>query len=77
MPALKSFSDGPFFGPLRWTQIDWEQRQRLRGKPLASWLHSFYASHAEPRALTALDPRFVQIGPQSPQNGPKWASWAG
>lgn len=42
----------PFFGPTRWTQIDWEQRQRLRGKPLALWLHGFYASHAEPRALT-------------------------
>ena len=56
MSALKSFSDGPFFGPTRWTQIDWEQRQRLRGKPLASWLHGFYASHAEPRALTA-EPR--------------------
>ena len=41
-----------FFGPTRWTQIDWEQRQRLRGKPLALWLHGFYASHAAPRALT-------------------------
>ena len=42
----------PFFGPTRWTQIDWEQRQRLRGKPLALWLHGFYASHAEPHVLT-------------------------
>ena len=42
----------PFFGPTRWTQIDWEQRQRLRGKPLALWLHGFYASHALPHALT-------------------------
>ena len=41
-----------FFGPTRWTQIDWEQRQRLRGKPLALWLHGFYASHAEPYPLT-------------------------
>ena len=41
----------PFFGPTRWTQIDWEQRQQLRGKPLALWLHGFYASHAEPYAL--------------------------
>ena len=41
-----------FFGPTRWTQIDWEQRQRLRGKPLALWLHGFYASHAAPHALT-------------------------
>jgi len=42
----------PFFGPTRWTQIDWEQRQRLRGKPLAVWLHGFYASHTAPHALT-------------------------
>ena len=41
-----------FFGPTRWTQIDWEQRQRLRGKPLALWLHGFYASHAAPYPLT-------------------------
>ena len=41
----------PFFGSARWTQIDWEQRQRLRGKPLALWLHGFYASHAEPYRL--------------------------
>ena len=42
----------PFFGPARWTQIDWEQRQLLRSKPLALWLHGFYASHAAPHALT-------------------------
>ena len=42
----------PFFGPTRWTQIDWEQRQRLRGKPLALWLRGFYASHAAPHALS-------------------------
>ena len=41
-----------FFSPTRWTQIDWEQRQQLRGKPLALWLHGFYASHAAPHALT-------------------------
>ena len=41
-----------FFGRSRWTQIDWEQRQRLRGKPLALWLHGFYASHAAPYPLT-------------------------
>ena len=41
-----------FFGPTRWTQIDWEQRQRLRGKPLALWLHGFYASHAESYPLS-------------------------
>ena len=36
----------------RWTAIDWEQRQRLRGKPLALWLHGFYATHAEPHDLS-------------------------
>ena len=41
-----------FFGPGRWTQIDWEQRQGLRGKSLALWLHGFYATHAAPHALT-------------------------
>ena len=35
----------------RWTALDWEQRWRLRGKPLASWLQGFYSSHAEPHAL--------------------------
>ena len=40
-----------FFGPTRWTQIDWEQRQHLRGKPLALWLHGFYATHAAPYPL--------------------------
>ena len=37
-----------FYGRTQWTQIDWEQRQRLRGKPLALWLHGFYASHNAP-----------------------------
>ena len=36
----------------RWTVTDWEQRRRLRGKPLALWLHGFYATHAEPHALS-------------------------
>lgn len=31
-----------------WTATDWEQRQALRGKPLALWLHGFYSTHAEP-----------------------------
>ena len=30
------------------TQIDWQQRQQLARKPLALWLHGFYASHADP-----------------------------
>ena len=41
-----------FFSPTRWTQIDWEQRQQLRGKPLALWLHGFYATHAAPHPLS-------------------------
>ena len=41
-----------FYGRSQWTQIDWEQRQRLRAKPLALWLHGFYASHAAPYPLT-------------------------
>ena len=31
-----------------WTSVAWEQRQQLRGKPLALWLHGYYASHAKP-----------------------------
>lgn len=34
-----------------WTAIDWEQRQELRGKPLALWLHGFYSTHARPHPL--------------------------
>jgi hypothetical protein len=30
------------------TQLDWTVRQALEGKPLAQWLHAFYASHAKP-----------------------------
>jgi len=31
-----------------WTALDVEQRRTLRGKPLALWLHAFYASHDKP-----------------------------
>lgn len=31
-----------------WTAINWQQRQQLRGKPLALWLHGYYSSHAKP-----------------------------
>jgi hypothetical protein len=31
-----------------WTGLDWQQRRRLHGKPLALWLHAFYATHAVP-----------------------------
>ena len=41
-PKLKKLYDAG------WTAIDWQQRQQLNRKPLALWLHGFYASHAEP-----------------------------
>ena len=31
-----------------WTQIEWEQREKLRGHPLAQWMHGFYCTHANP-----------------------------
>jgi hypothetical protein len=34
-----------------WTSIEWAQRQALKGKPLAQWLHGFYSTHAEPYPL--------------------------
>lgn len=34
-----------------WTQIEWKDRQRLRRKPLALWLHCWLASHAKPYPL--------------------------
>ena len=39
------------YGNDGWTQIEWEQRQALKGWPLAQWLHGFYSSHAEPFAM--------------------------
>lgn len=35
-----------------WTQIDWAQRQMLRRKPLAQWLHGWFCSHAQPFPMT-------------------------
>jgi len=32
----------------QFTQIEWAVRRALNGKPLAQWLHGFYASHAKP-----------------------------
>lgn len=34
-----------------WTAINWSQRHQLRRKPLALWLHGYYASHAQPYPL--------------------------
>jgi hypothetical protein len=36
------------YGSADWTGIEWDQRQQLRSKPLALWLHGYYASHAAP-----------------------------
>lgn len=36
------------FGESQWTALDWQQRQRLRGKHLAQALHAFYSSHRQP-----------------------------
>jgi TrfA protein len=38
----------PLFAADQFTQIDWTVRQALNGKPLAQWLHGYYASHAKP-----------------------------
>jgi hypothetical protein len=34
-----------------WTAIDFDQRQQLKRKPLAQWLHGYFASHAKPHPL--------------------------
>lgn len=39
------------FGENQWTALDWQQRQALRGQPLAQALHAFYSSHREPYAV--------------------------
>ncbi len=39
---------GPLFAADQFTQIEWGVRHALDGKPLAQWLHGFYASHAAP-----------------------------
>ncbi len=36
------------FGDSQWTAVDWQQRQKLRGKHLAQALHAFYSSHRQP-----------------------------
>lgn len=42
----------PLFDANRFTQIDLNIRNALSGKPLAQWLHGFYASHAKPYAYS-------------------------
>lgn len=34
-----------------WTQVNWEERVRLRRKPLSLWLHGWFSSHAKPFSL--------------------------
>lgn len=41
------------FAPACWTQLQWQERMALKGKPLAQWLHGFYCSHAEAFPLSA------------------------
>ena len=36
------------YGADQFTQVDWAVRHELSGKPIAQWLHGFYASHAKP-----------------------------
>lgn len=36
------------FAADQFTQVDWTVRRALDGKPLAQWLHGYYASHAKP-----------------------------
>jgi hypothetical protein len=38
----------PLFAADQFTQVDWGVRHALDGKPLAQWLHGYYASHAKP-----------------------------
>jgi hypothetical protein len=38
----------PLFDADQFTQVGWAVRHALSGKPLAQWLHGFYASHAKP-----------------------------
>ena len=41
----------PLFAADQFTQVEWAVRHELSGKPMAQWLHGFYASHATPFPL--------------------------
>ncbi|AXC15968.1 TrfA-related protein (plasmid) [Acidisarcina polymorpha] len=41
------------FMPATWTQIEWDERMALMGKPLAQWLHSYFSTHAQPFPVSA------------------------
>ncbi len=36
-----------------WTALEWDERQALKGHPLAQWLHSYFSTHAEPFPVSA------------------------
>lgn len=38
----------PLFDSDQFTHVEWAVRHELDGKPLAQWLHGFYASHVKP-----------------------------
>ena len=38
----------PIYSHDQFTMIDWAIRQSMSGKPLAQWLHGYYATHANP-----------------------------
>lgn len=40
------------FSHASWTQLEWEELMKLRGKPLAQWLHSYFSTHARPYPVT-------------------------
>lgn len=42
----------PLFAADQFTQVDWGVRHALNGKPLAQWLHGYYASHAKPYPIS-------------------------
>lgn len=43
---------GTLFSAASWTQLEWEQRKALKGKPLGLWLHSYWSTHADPFPLS-------------------------
>ena len=36
------------YGADGWSQVEFEQRNELKGQPLAQWMHGFFTSHAAP-----------------------------
>ena len=42
----------PIYSHDQFTMVDWAIRQSMSGKPLAQWLHGYYASHAKPFPVT-------------------------